>query len=157
MKKKNKKEIKIYSHDKLRQICVRYERELTMAKDYMFWFLLIWTTILLILEWLMFLNYGSELPEAMTAGYIILLGAYIAHKEINRWAGIEAKVRRGEIFVYGWWATFLAMFLLQYWNPGEFEMPDNMPTLVYEILGYFLFGEVSKALNRWQQMKKNAE
>ena len=133
---------------KLRQLCLRYERELSVAKDWMFWFLLVWTAAFLVMEWLNFVS-GLEIPTAMEAGYTILLGAYILHKEAGRWAGIAMKLRKGELFVYIWWSVFLAMFLMEYFSRGAISMPENMPGIAYKVLGYFIFSEISKSANTW--------
>src|SRR3989344_4536744 len=103
---KTKKSV-VLSPSKVQQICLRYEHEITVAKDYMFWFLLVWTLALLALEWAVFLNMRNELPEAMTPGYGIFLGVYIGQKEVSGWAGIIKKARRGETLVYIWWGMFL--------------------------------------------------
>lgn len=140
--------------NKLRQICLRYEKEILASRDYMFWFLIFWTTSLLLLEWLNFFGRLERVPEAMASGYIILLGAYILHKEVGRWADIKTKVRHGEVFVYIWWGTFLTMFLASIFRE-EYEIPHNMPMLSYEVLGYFIFSEVSKSINKWRRQKQN--
>lgn len=136
---------------KIQQICLEYEREITVAKDYMFWFLLIWTVALLALEWSVFLNIRGEIPEAIIPGYGVLLGVYIGHKEVSRWAGITSKARRGELFVYLWWGVFLTMFLINVFF-GRYQIPEGMPLLAYEVLGYFFASEVSKAINRWKKL-----
>ena len=131
---------------------MRYERELVYAKDWMFWFLMVWTILLLGMEWLHFFT-ARGVPAAMTAGYVVLLGTYIAHKEVLRWTGIAAHIHRGEIFVYIWWGALLVMFLVEY-SWGTFRIPEGMTTLAYEVLGYFLVTEVSKAVNTWRKHKK---
>ena len=136
----------------IKQICQRYERELVSAKDWMFWFLMLWTAALLAMEWMHFL-FGRSVPHTLSAGYIVLLGTYIAHKEVLRWTGIRPQIRRGELFVYIWWGMYLAMFLVEYlW--GTFHIQEGMATLSYEVLGYFLVTEVSKAVNTWRSLKK---
>lgn len=117
-------------------------------KDWMFLFLIVWTVVLLGMEWLQFFA-SRAIPHTMTAGYLVLLGAYIAHKEVLRWTGIASRVRRGEFFVYIWWGTFLAMFLVEY-LAGRWEVPEDMTILSYEVLGYFVLTEVSKSLNAWK-------
>ncbi len=156
MEEKNQKPTRNDTIDKntLRQLCLRYERELTVTRDYMFWFLLVWTTALLVLEWLHFFRWLEHIPEAMASGYIILLGAYIAHKEVGRWADLKTKVRHGEVFVYIWWGTFLIMFLTSVFRE-RYEVPFNMPMLSYEVLGYFIVSEVSKSLNRWRKYRRH--
>jgi len=140
--------------NKLRQLCLQYEKELTITRDYMFWFLVVWTLAMLVLEWLNFFGWLEHIPESMSAGYIILLGAYIVHKEVGRWADLKTKVRHGEIFVYIWWGTFLIMFLTAIFR-GGYEVPQNMPILSYEVLGYFIFSEVSKSINRWRKHRRH--
>lgn len=139
--------------DKLRKLCLQYEKELSVTRDYMFWFLMVWTIALLVIEWLNFFNILKDIPESMGAGYIILLGAYIIHKEVSRWADIKKKVKHGELFVYIWWGMFLTMFLVTIFRES-YEVPHNMPMLAYEVLGYFIFSEVSKTLNRWKKHQK---
>jgi len=139
---------------KLRQICLRYEKEIAVSRDYMFWFLMLWTITILVLEWLDFFDVIAVVPETMAVGYTILLGAYVAHKEVSRWADIETRVRRGELFVYIWWGMFLAMFLASIFREGYY-VPSNMPTLSYEVLGLFIFTEISKSINSWEKHKRH--
>ncbi len=137
---------------KLALICRRYEAELLQAKDWMFWFLLCWTIILLLMMWMEFF-FSVATPHTITAGYIVLLGGYIAHKEILRWAGAASRVRRGELFVYIWWGMLLGMFVTSYLT-GRGSIPDSITTLCYEVLAYFIVTELSKALNAWQGLKR---
>ena len=141
------------SREKLIKLCTRYERELVGAKDWMFWFLIVWTLVLLAMEWAHFFT-GRAVPPSMVAGYGVLLGAYIAHKEALRWTGITAKVRRGEFFVYIWWGILLTMYVFQY-AFGKWVVSDGMNTLAYEVLGYFVVTEISKSLNAWRTARVN--
>ena len=143
------------STQQLRNLCLRYDRELAGVKDWMFRFLLIWTVLLLGFEWAEF-STGRAVPPAMSAAYGILLGGYIAHKEVLRWTGVTAKVRRGELFVYVWWGMLLLMFFLEY-ATGRFAIPEGMKTLAYEVLGYFVLSEISKAYNAWHVEKQHDE
>lgn len=133
------------TNGQLRDLCARYERELVGVKDGMFWFLMIWTLVLLTMEWADFF-FQRAVPLSIGAGYTILLGSYIAHKEVLRWTGVTAKVRPGELFVYLWWGMLLLMFLIGYAS-GLFHVPDGMRMLAYEVLGYFIVTEISKSLN----------
>ena len=139
----------------IKLICQRYERELTSVKDWMFWFLMAWTTVLLAMEWMDFF-FSRGVPHAISAGYIVLLGTYIAHKEVLRWTGLRAQIRRGELFVYIWWGVFLAMFLVEYFW-GAFHIPEGMTALSYEVLGYFLVTEISKAVSTWRGLRQKKE
>jgi hypothetical protein len=138
---------------RIQKVYLRYKKELTDAKDYMFWFLLVWTAVFLYLEWMSFFAPEIVVPPAMVAGYTILLGSYIGHKELIRWMGIELKVKRGELFVYIWWGSFLLMFLVQYWT-GNNHLPEDIPMVPYEVLGYFLLSEASKATLTWRRLKR---
>jgi hypothetical protein len=140
----------------IRNFYSRYKKELTNAKDYMFWFLLIWTVVFLYMQWVNFFVPEMVVPPAMAAGYTILLGSYIGHKELIRWMGIELKVKRGELFVYIWWGSFLLMFLVQYWT-GTYELPKDIPMVPYEVLGLFLLGEASKAGLTWKRLQNSGE
>ena len=130
---------------RISRIMQRYENELSRVKDWMFWFLMLWTMVILLMEWSEFLL-NWIVPHAMQAGYIVLLGGYIAHKEVLRWMDVPNKERRGEIFVYIWWGTLLIMFVTSYlWV--RWDVPDSITTICYEVLGYLVFTEVSKAIN----------
>ncbi|OHA46622.1 MAG: hypothetical protein A3A80_02030 [Candidatus Terrybacteria bacterium RIFCSPLOWO2_01_FULL_44_24] len=139
--------------NKLAQICLRYEKELVQVKDWMFWFLMLWTFVILLMEWTEFF-FDMATPHTIQAGYIVLLGAYIVHKETLRWTGVAPRVRRGEIFVYIWWGTLLIMFIASYLTP-RWNVPESMTALCYETLAYFLFTEFSKALNAWRGVNGN--
>lgn len=141
------------SNGQIRDLCSRYERELRGAKDWMFWFLVLWTVVLLIMEWANFFV-GREIPASMTAGYLVLLGAYIAHKEVLRWTNVNGKMRRGEIFVYAWWGMLLTMYLLGY-TIGRWSVPEGMTVLCYEVLGFFALTEISKSLNARREKRQH--
>ena len=136
---------------RLAQICRRYENELLQMKDWMFWFLMLWTFVILLMEWSEFL-FALAVPHAMQAGYVVLLGGYIAHKEVLRWMGVAPRARKGELFVYIWWGTLLAMFIASYTNKN-WNVPESMTMLAYEILAYFIITEISKAINIWKGLK----
>lgn len=141
------------SPEQIKNLCLRYERELRGAKDWMFWFLMGWTFVLLAMEWANFF-FLRAVPPSIGAGYTILLGTYIAHKEVLRWTGVAMRVRPGEFFVYIWWGMLLGMFLIEYFF-GRFAVPEGMLLLAYEVLGYFIATEISKSLNAWRTAKKN--
>jgi len=96
--------------------------------------------------------FALAVPHAMQAGYVVLLGGYIAHKEVLRWMGVAPRARKGELFVYIWWGTLLAMFIASYTNKN-WNVPESMTMLAYEILAYFIVTEVSKAINIWKGLK----
>ena len=142
------------SAEQWKQLSSRYEREHVGVKDWMFRFLMLWTVVLLYMQWSEFFV-RRAVPTSIGAGYIVLLGTYIAHKEVLRWTGISTRVRRGEFFVYVWWGMLLSMFIVEYAS-GRWSVPGHMLTLSYEVLGYFLLTEVSKAINTWRASRNGA-
>ncbi|OGN02250.1 MAG: hypothetical protein A2655_04615 [Candidatus Yanofskybacteria bacterium RIFCSPHIGHO2_01_FULL_43_42] len=126
-------------------VAKRYRIELSSVKDLLFYFLLIWTVILLALSWLDFLIPRLEVSEALVTSYLILLGVYIVHKETSRWTGVKLNVKPGELFVYVWWISLLAMFLIGFF--ARLEVSSPIRHLAYEVLGAFLLSEVSKSIN----------
>ena len=55
-------------------VAKRYRIELSSVKDLLFYFLLIWTVILLALSWLDFFIPRLEVSDALVTSYLILLG-----------------------------------------------------------------------------------
>ena len=130
-------------------IAKRYRIELSSVKDLLFYFLLVWTVILLVLSWLDFAIPRLEVSEAMVTSYLILLGVYIIHKETSRWTGVKLNIRPGELFVYVWWITLLAMFLIGFFTHLEVSYPIRQ--VAYEVLGAFLLSEISKSVNAYRR------
>jgi len=135
-------------------IAKRYRVELSSVKDLLFKFLLVWTAILLVLSWVDFFT-RYKLSEAVVTSYLILLGVYIVHKETSRWTGVKLNIKPGELFVYVWWISLLAMLLL-----GFFLHRETSPSvrfLTYEVLGAFLLSEISKGVNAYKITGGNLE
>jgi len=130
-------------------IAKRYRTELSSVKDLIFYFLLIWTAILLVLSWLDFLIPRFEFSEVIVTSYLILLGVYIIHKETSRWTGVKLSVKPGELFVYVWWISLLAMVLISFFTHREISHPIRY--LTYEVLVAFLLSEMSKSYNAYRK------
>jgi len=130
-------------------IAKRYRIELSSVKDLLFYFLLVWTAILIVLSWLDFFSSRLEVSEALVTSYLILLGVYIVHKETSRWTGVKLNIRPGELFVYVWWVSLLAMFLIGFFVHLEVSYPVR--NLAYEVLGAFLLSEISKSVNAYRR------
>ncbi|MEK7138975.1 MAG: hypothetical protein AAB799_02235 [Patescibacteria group bacterium] len=130
-------------------VAKRYRIELSSVKDLLFYFLLIWTVVLLVLSWLDFLIPRLEVSEVMVTSYLILLGVYIIHKEASRWTGVKLNIKPGELFVYVWWVTLLAMFLIGFFTHLEVSYPIRQ--VAYEVLGAFMLSEVSKSINAYRR------
>src|SRR3989338_2679111 len=134
-------------------VAKRYRIELSSVKDLLFYFLLIWTVILLALSWLDFLIPRLEVSEALVTSYLILLGVYIVHKETSRWTGVKLNVMPGELYSYVWWISLLAMLLIGFFIHNEVSSPIRH--LTYEVLGAFLLSELSKSLNAYKKGGRN--
>ena len=130
-------------------IAKRYRIELSSVKELLFYFLLVWTAILIVLSWLDFFSSRLEVSEALVTSYLILLGVYIVHKETSRWTGVKLNIRPGELFVYVWWVSLLAMFLIGFFVHLEVSYPVR--NLAYEVLGAFLLSEISKSVNAYRR------
>ena len=129
-------------------IAKRYKVELSSVKDLLFKFLLAWTGILLILSWVDFFT-KYKLSEAMVTSYLILLGVYIVHKETSRWTGVKLNIKPGELFVYVWWISLLAILILGFFLHRE--VSPSIRFLSYEVLGAFLLSEISKSFNAFKK------
>ena len=128
----------------------RYRTELSSVKDLLFYFLITWTAVLLGLSWLDFFNSRFEMSEALVTSYLVLLGVYIVHKETSRWTGVKLSIKPGELFVYIWWVSLLAMLLLSFFTHREVSPPIRF--LSYEVLGAFLLSEISKSFNAFKKI-----
>ena len=130
-------------------VAKRYQTELSSVKDLIFYFLIAWTAVLLGLSWLDFFNNKFEVSEALVTSYLILLGVYIIHKETSRWTGVKLNIKPGELFVYVWWISLLAMLILGFFLHKEVSPPIRY--LTYEVLGAFLLSEISKSFNAFKK------
>jgi len=131
------------------QVAKRYRTELSSVKDLIFYFLLIWTAVLIVLSWLDFFIIKLEVSDALVTSYLILLGVYILHKETSRWTGVKLNIMPGELFVYVWWISLLAMLLIGFFTHREVSAPVRHVT--YEVLGAFLLSEISKSYNAYKK------
>lgn len=136
-------------------VAKRYRTELSSVKDLLFYFLITWTAVLLGLSWLDFFSSEFELSEAVVTSYLILLGVYIVHKETSRWTGVKLSIKPGELFVYIWWISLLAMLLIGFFTHREISPPIR--SLAYEVLGAFLLSEISKSFNAFKRLSGEQE
>ena len=130
-------------------VAKRYRTELSSVKDLIFYFLIVWTAVLLGLSWFDFLSIKFEVSEALVTSYLILLGVYIVHKETSRWTGVKLNIKPGELFVYVWWISLLAMLILGFFLHRE--VSPSIRFLSYEVLGAFLLSEISKSFNAFKK------
>jgi len=136
-------------------VAKRYRTELSSVKDLLFYFLITWTLVLLGLSWFDFFSNKFEVSEGIVTSYLILLGVYIVHKETSRWTGVKLRIMPGELFVYIWWISLLAMLLIGFFTSREVSPPIRF--LSYEVLGAFLISEVSKSFNAFKRIDVKEE
>lgn len=136
-------------------VAKRYRTELSSVKNLLFYFLVIWTAVLLGLSWFDFFNSKYDVSEAHVTSYLILLGVYIVHKETSRWTGVKLNIMPGELFVYVWWISLLAMLILGFFTHKEVSPPIRF--LAYEVLGAFLLSEISKSFNAYKRISGKEE
>lgn len=127
----------------------RYRNELSSVKDLLFYFLLTWTGVILVFAWLNFFFPRFLLSEAFVSSYTILLGVYIAHKEVSRWTGVATKIRPGELMVYVWWVSLLAMLFFGFFL--GLTVSTQIQQIAFHVLGAFLISEVSKSINAYRR------
>ena len=136
-----------------RTVANRYRTELSSVKDLLFYFLIVWTCVLLGLSWFDFFSLEFEVTEAIVTSYLILLGVYIVHKETSRWTGVKLHIMPGELFVYIWWISLLSMLLIGFFTHKE--VSPSIRFLTYEVLGAFLLSEISKSFNAFKRGESN--
>lgn len=125
-----------------------YWRDLTGVRDSLFLFLASWTAMVLVIGWIDFIVPALELPDVAVTSYLILLGVYIIHKEVNRWTGIRMRPKPGESIVYVWWSSLLIMVVISFLT--DLRVPEAIKFMSYDILGALLVSEISKSLNSYK-------
>lgn len=136
-------------------VAKRYRTELSSVKDLLFYFLIIWTVVLMSLSWFDFLSDKFEITEAIVTSYLILLGVYVVHKETSRWTGVKLRIMPGELFVYIWWISLLSMLIIGFFTHRE--VSHSIRFLTYEVLGAFLLSEISKSFNAFKRISGGEE
>ena len=126
----------------------RYWHEITSVRDSLFLFLASWTAMVLVMSWIDFLVPTLVLPDVAVTSYLILLGVYIVHKEVNRWTGVKMSAKPGELIVYIWWGSLMIMVLVSFLS--RLPVPEPLKFMSYEILGALLASEISKSFNSYK-------
>lgn len=103
--------------------------------------------MILVMGWLNFFIQTLPLPDVAVTSYLILLGVYIVHKEVNRWTGVKMNAKPGELIVFVWWFSLLVMVLVSFLT--QLHVPEGIKFMSYEILGALLASEISKSVNAY--------
>ena len=83
-------------------------------------------------------------------GYLAVLTAYAAQRESAKWLGVQdtaVRLRRGELYVGLWVATWLAVTSICNLHPG-LAMPTELLRLMLSVLGVFAVSSVSSGLRQ---------
>lgn len=133
---------------KLRDIIIEGLKD---SQNWLFWFCFFWTSIHIVMMWGEFLSpllgWQFKTPEGMTSVYVSLLTVYTANKEIGKWIGKKITIQRpGELLIYAWWLSMLAMFCWLYLNGNSLKMPKEMTNISLWVLGIFMSSELSKTI-----------
>jgi len=94
---------------------------------------------------------GSFRPRyPFMEGYLAVLTAYAAQRESAKWLGVQdtaVRLRRGELYVGLWVATWLALTAICNLNP-RFAMPTELLRIMLSVLGVFAVSSVSSGLRQ---------
>ena len=104
--------------------------------------------MVLMMGWIDFFVPALALPDVAVTSYLILLGVYIVHKEVNRWTGVKMSAKPGELIVYIWWGSLMIMVLVSFLS--RLPVPEPLKFMSYEILGALLASEISKSFNSYK-------
>ncbi len=92
-----------------------------------------------------FLSASYVLRYDPDIAYMILLTAYAGHRELRRWVQdpevMQARARRGELFVVFWWA-FYAVTLVAANHIASYRVPDGLLALCMQMTTIF-FGTLT--------------
>lgn len=91
---------------------------------------------------------ATEVTVTFANIYLLILAYYAGDKEVRRWRRRhEARKRRGELFVYGWVATALLLFLIEVLGGGAngYQVPRQLPYIAGSVAIIYLVTEVLKS------------
>ena len=117
---------------------------------------LFWATVIATVfqvSWLVLEMFGYQpVLFEMTTVYLLILITYVLHNRILKWRDGTHKVRKGEFFVYFFWAyTFLVYTL--YMFDLVTKIPDQLGITFGGITTIFFGSEVIKLVGRLLQEK----
>lgn len=121
------------------------QKELREVKNFLFYLTIIWSLTIFAMSWVEFLFGKFHISNPLVYGYLILLSAYIANKEANRWNDIEMQPRSGQFFVYLWWLNLLTMYILSF-SIQSLEVSSSVQNITYDITAGLIISEISKIL-----------
>lgn len=85
-----------------------------------------------------------KVPAEMPFGYMVFLVLYVLQKEAKRWLDHEQKKRRGEVYFFIWWSTWLLMLITEFLQPNDFDVPVKMLETCVFVSVPFVVTAVSK-------------
>ncbi len=97
------------------------------------------------------LGYQPVLFE-MTAVYLLILVTYAIHNRLIKWKDGTYKIRKGEFFVYFFWAFTFVIYTLHVFNIIT-EIPDQLGVTFSGVTVIFFGSEIIKIVGRLLQEK----
>lgn len=131
------------------------------SKDVLFWFCFALGAVMMLMVAVKFFWPSADIPQQFNIAYPIILGVYVAIKEVVRWTGEERSSRLGERLVYLWWGAFLVLNVMEFifgllgLDGGRFVVPDEMMGIIIEVLIIFALSEISKKVHFVRKNNKN--
>lgn len=114
--------------------------------DCLAWLTRAWTIVTLAMVLAEFFAVERSIPGALPLSYGILLFAYACQNAFRLWMRYVRGRRRGEWIYYGWWLTFLILFVISWWTKGRYEVTWTMVEVLLYTTMVFLGSALSKLL-----------
>lgn len=106
-----------------------------------------WTIILYVVVVCDFFmrNTLKDLLTPLCTIYIALLAIYTAQKEFERWHDNNVGRHPGEIYIIVWTILVLIFFCLQFYYHGTYQLPSDVTTTYFVVLGILAITRKSKS------------
>lgn len=115
------------------------------------------TIVIMFLFLVQFFTRGAFPPQEIGFFYLGVVLIYSLHKEMVRWIIEENKTRKqGEIFVYGWVALTLLLFVINFFSKDYFSYSQDgekiyvlkeVASITLQVLAIFLITRALKLFN----------
>lgn len=124
-------------------------RKQGVFNDVLFAFLALWTAVQMTLGIAEYLKLGWVIPALMPFANAIILAAYVARKELDRWSEHGNGKKRGEAIFFAWWTLLFLMFIGNGACPYHWDVPPRVVECCLYVLAVFVAADLSKALHRF--------
>jgi hypothetical protein len=97
------------------------------------------------------LGYHPVLFE-MTTVYLLILATYAVHNKVLKWRDRSYKIRKGEFFVYFFWAYTFVLYTFYIFNLIN-KIPDQLSITFSGVTVIFFGSEIAKLIKKLIQEK----